>query len=227
MQKVVVITGASHGLGREIARLFSNKGYALILLGRDPKGLAEFNKKLNVKLVIGDITQKQTRNKIVDLVTKKYKRLDILVNNAGITFIQPFEQNTEAQLNEILETNLKAPILLTQTLYTTMKNQKSGTIVFVNSAAGKQGYPNHTLYSTTKFGLSGFAQSLRQEAKQYNIRVISVHPGGIKTDLYNKLQNKPDTSGYMDSKKVAEIVVYLSETTDLSPDEISISRLTK
>lgn len=226
MHKVAVITGASHGLGKEIARLFSNKNYNLILSGRDTKGLAEFNKKPNVELITGDITQKQTRNKIVDLV-KKHKRLDILVNNAGITYIQPFEDNTEDQLNEILDTNLKAPILLTQTLYATMKNQKSGTIVFVNSAAGKQGYPKHTLYSTTKFGLSGFAQSLRQEAKQYNIRVISIHPGGIKTDLYNKLPNKPDTSGYMDPKKVAEIVVYLSETTDLSPDEISISRLTK
>lgn len=226
MKKVVVITGASHGLGKEVAKLFSKKGHTLILSGRDEKGLMEFSKKSNIEIVIGDLTQKETRDKILSLV-KKHKQLDILVNNAGITFIQPFEDNTEEQLNEILETNLKAPILLTQTLYATMKDQKSGTIVFINSAAGKQGYPNHTLYSTTKFGLSGFSQSLRLEAKQHNIRIISIHPGGIKTDLYSKLQNKPDTSDYMDPQKVAEVVIYLSETIELSPDEISISRLTK
>lgn len=226
MKKVVVITGASHGLGKEIAKLFLSKDYILILSGRDTKGLAEFNKESDVEVVTGDITQKQTRNKIVDLV-KKHKRLDILINNAGITFLQPFEDLTEDQLNQIMETNLKAPILLTQVLYNTMKSQKSGTIVVINSTAGKQGYPNHTFYSATKFGLSGFAQSLRQEAKQYNIRVLSIYPGGIKTDLYNKLSQKPDIANYMDAKKVAEIIVYLSETSDLSPDEISISRLSK
>jgi NADP-dependent 3-hydroxy acid dehydrogenase YdfG len=227
MQKVVLITGASSGLGKEIAKLFLVKGNTLILSGRNEKGFEDFKNNPNIEIVIGDITDEETRDKIVDLVKNKYKRLDILVSNAGITFIQPFEQNTEQQLNEILNTNLKAPMLLIHSLYDTMKKQQSGTIVIVNSAAGKQGYPNHTLYSTTKFGLSGFAQSLRQEAKKYNVRVISVHPGGIKTNLYDKLSEKPDISTYMDPLKVAEIIVYLSETSELSPDEISISRMTK
>ncbi|MEK7450677.1 MAG: SDR family oxidoreductase [Patescibacteria group bacterium] len=226
MQKVVLITGASSGLGKEIAKLFQAKNYILILSGRNEKGFEEFDSS-NIEKVIGDITLKKTRNKIVDLVKNKYKRLDILINNAGIGLIQPFEKNTEEQLNKILEINLKAPILLTQALYDVMKTQQFGTIVFINSTSGKQGYPNHTLYATTKFGLSGFAQSLRQEAKKYGIRVISIHPGGIKTNLYNKLSEKPDISNYMDAKKVAEIVVYLSETSNLSPDEIVINRITK
>lgn len=142
-------------------------------------------------------------------------------------FIQPFEENTKDQLEQIIEINLKVPILLTHDLYEVMKSNSSGTIIFINSSAGKQGYPNHTLYSTSKFGLAGFAQSLRQEAKQHNIRVISIHPGGIKTSLYEKLHKKPDTSGYMDAEKIAEMIVYLSETEGFSPDEIVISRLSK
>ena len=227
MKKVVLITGASHGLGKEIAKLFLAKNYALILSGRKEEGFKDFKDKEDIDIVVGDITKKEIRNKLVELVTDKYKRLDVLINNAGITFIQPFEQNTEEQLFEIIETNLKAPILLTHALYATMKTQQFGTIVIINSAAGKQGYPNHTLYSTTKFGLSGFAQSLRVEAKKHNIRVISVHPGGIKTNLYDKLPEKPDTTSYMEAAKVADMIVYLSETSDLSPDEISISRMSK
>jgi NADP-dependent 3-hydroxy acid dehydrogenase YdfG len=227
MQKVVLITGASRGIGKEVAKIFLSKGYTIILSGRNDKGFEEFHSNQNVEIIVGDITEKSTREKLVAVVMKKYKRLDILINNVGMTFIQPFEKNTEEQLNEIIETNLKAPILLTHELYETMKIQQSGTIVMINSAAGKKGYPNHTLYSTTKFGLAGFTESLRQEAKKHNIRVISIHPGGVKTSLYDKLQEKPDTSAYMDAAKLAEIIVYLSETTALSPDEISISRMSK
>lgn len=223
----MLVTGASNGLGKEIARQFLAKGYLLILSGRNARGFDEFKNNARVETVVGDITKKETRDKLVGLIINKYKRLDVLINNAGITFIQPFEQNTEAQLDEIININLKAPILLTKALYDTMKAQKGGTIVIINSAAGKQGYANHTLYSTTKFGLSGFAQSLRQEAKKHNIRVLSIHPGGVKTNLYDKLPEKPDTSAYMEASKVADIIVYLSETSDLSPDEISISRMSK
>ncbi len=227
MKKVILITGASSGIGKEIAKLFLAKGYFLILSGRNKDSFDYVEGNKNVDIVLGDITKVETRTIIKDLITRKYKKLDILVNNAGITYIQPFENNTEEQLETIYSTNLKAPILLTHDFYETMKAQKKGTIVFINSAAGKQGYPNHTMYSTMKFGLNGFSQSLRQEAKKYGIRVISIHPGGVNTGLYDELKDKPDVNQYMSSTKVAEIVVYLSETTELSPDEISISRTSK
>lgn len=227
MKKVAVITGSSSGIGKEIAKLLLEKEYALVLSGRNESGFDFVKREEGVDIVLGDITQKETRQQIKELIENKYKRLDILFNNAGITYIQPFEENTEAQLDTIFSTNLKAPMLLTQDLYGTMKFQKSGTIVFINSAAGKQGYPNHTMYSTMKFGLNGFSQSLRQEAKKYGIRVISVHPGGVNTNLYNNLKDKPDVNQYMDAKKLAETIVYLAETIGLSPDEISLSRTTK
>jgi NADP-dependent 3-hydroxy acid dehydrogenase YdfG len=227
MKKVVLITGASSGIGREIAKLFLQKGYSLILSGRNNEGFEYTNGNENVDVVLGDITKSETRKKIADLVNNKYKQLDILINNAGITFIQPFEENTAEQLETIYSTNLKTPILLTHDVYETMKMKKSGTIVFINSAAGKQGYPNHTMYSTMKFGLNGFSQSLRQETKKFGIRVLSIHPGGVNTKLYNNLKDKPDVEQYMSPVKLAEMIVYLSESEGLSPDEISISRTTK
>lgn len=227
MKKVAVVTGASSGIGREIAKLYLTKGYSLVLSGRNEQGFDYVKGKDGVDIVLGDITKSESRKKIQDLIVNKYKQLDILVNNAGITYIQPFEENTEEQINEIFATNLKAPMLLTQDLYETMRTQKGGTIIFINSAAGKQGYPNHTMYSTMKFGLYGFSQSLRQEAKKYGIRVISIHPGGVNTKLYNNLKDKPDVNQYMDASKLAETIVNLSETTGLCPEEISISRTTK
>lgn len=225
-QKVALITGASSGIGKEIAKLLLHKGYFVILSGRNENGFKTFANNKNVAIVSGDITKKEVRDALT-AYSDKIGRLDVLINNAGLTYIQPFESNTQEQLDTIFETNIKAPMILTQQLYGTMKHQQTGTIVFVNSAAGKQGYPNHTMYSATKFALNGFAQSLRQEAKKHSIRVISVHPGGVKTNLYNTLPDKPDTSSYMDPTKVADVIVNLVETVDISPDEISISRMSK
>lgn len=227
MKKVVLITGASSGIGRELAMNYLEKEYTLVLSGRNEKGFEYAKGKSNVDIILGDITNGETRKKIQNLIVNIHKQLDILINNAGITYIQPFENNTEEQLNTIFETNLKAPMLLTHDLYETMKSQKNGTIVFINSAAGKQGYPNHTMYSTMKFGLTGFSQSLRQEAKKFGIRIISIHPGGVNTALYNNLKDKPDVNQYMDASKLAETIVFLSETSGLCPDEISISRTSK
>ncbi len=227
MQKVVVITGASSGIGKEVAKLYLEKGYALVLSGRNSSKLDDFKKNKNVDLVPGDITSEEVQNKIKEVVENKHKRVDILVNNAGITYIQPFEENTKQQLDELIETNLKAPILLTQKLYPLMVKQQSGHIIIVNSTSGKEGKANHTMYSSSKFGLVGFAQSLRQEAKRHNIRVTSFHPGGMKTALYDHLSEKPDLSTFMEPKKVAEVLVYLTETEGLSPDEIVINRMSK
>lgn len=227
MNRIVLVTGASSGIGHEITKLLLQKGYHCILSGRNESEFSDLKDYANAEIVLGDLTHEETRQRLVALVKDKYKRLDILVNNAGITYIQPVEENTKEQLEIILETNLKAPILLTQSLYPLMKAQGSGTIVFMNSAAGKQGYLNHTLYSTTKFALNGFAQSLRLEAKKYGVRVLSIHPGGVNTHLYDQLKDKPKIEEYMSPEKVAEVVIYLSETEGISPDELILSRMTK
>lgn len=116
-------------------------------------------------------------------------------------------------------------MLLTKELYPLMVKQKSGHIININSTAGKEGKTNHSMYSAAKFGLVGFTESLRTEAKKHHVRVTSIHPGGIKTALYDNLTQKVDTSTYMDPKEVAEVIVFLSETKGMCPDEIVLSRM--
>ena len=227
MNKVVVVTGASSGIGKEVALQFINKGYSVIVTGRNESKLNEFAGKENVDIITGDLTKEETQNAIVSLIETKHKRIDILMNNAGVIYLQPFETNTKEQVDEIVEINLKTPMLLTQKLYPFMVKQQSGHIFFINSTAGKEAKPNHTMYNATKFGLTGFAISLRHEAKQNNIRVTSFHPGGTKSNLYDRLATKPDMTSYMEPSKVAKVLVFLSETEGLSPDEIVLNRLSK
>lgn len=222
--KVVLITGASSGLGKELAKIYSQKGYTLILNGQDAQGFEDLKGSM-ADIVVGDLTKKEVFEKLVKLIEGKYKRIDILINNAGITYIQPFENNTREQLDKILEIDLKVPMLLTRALYPLMVKQRFGHIININSSAGKEGKANHTMYSAAKFGLAGFTQALRLEAKKHNIRVTSIHPGGIKTSLYDNLEQKVDMSTYMEPKSVAEVIVSLSETEGMCPDEIILSRM--
>jgi short-subunit dehydrogenase len=227
MKKVVVITGASSGFGKEVAKLLLQKGnYYLILTGRNEKGFEEFKNSLDVTIIVGDITKKTTID-LIEHTVKDQKRIDILINNAGITFINPFTQNSEQKIDNLLAVNLKAPMILTQRFYPLMVQQHSGHIININSAAGKEGKPNHTIYSAAKFGLKGFTDSLRHEAKLHNIRVTSFHPGGINTPLYRNLPEIPKEK-YMDPAKVASLLIAVIETDpSISPDEIVINRMTK
>lgn len=227
MKKVVVLTGASSGLGKEIALLLSQKeNYHLILSGRNEKGFEEFKDNPNVSLVLGDITKNETLDAIESKV-KEQGTIDILINNAGIIYINPLEENTEEKIDTLFAVDLKAPMLLTQRLYPLMKTQQSGQIINVNSTAGKEGKANHTMYAAAKWGLTGFTNALRAEAKQYNIRVLSFHPGGMNTEFYDEMTGVA-VEKFMDPKKIAEILVNLIETDPaISPDEIVINRMTK
>lgn len=227
MKKVVVITGASSGFGQEVARILLQKGgYYLILTGRNEKGFAEFKNSPDVTIIVGDLTKKTTVD-LIEHAVKEQNRIDILINNAGITFINPFTENTQEKIDDLLEINLKAPIILTQRLYPIMIKQQSGHIVMVNSAAGKEGKLNHTIYCASKFGLKGFADSLRLEAKPHNIRITSFHPGGINTPLYRNLPKVPKET-YMDARKVANLLIDILEADpSICPDEVVVSRMTK
>lgn len=229
MQKIVVITGASSGLGKEVAKLYQQKGnYTLILCGRNEKGLEEFKKDPKITLVVGDLTKKDTLDAIEKEVKETFgSRIDILINNAGIIYIKPFEENTSEELDRLLDIDLKAHMLLTQRIYPYMVAQKAGHIINVNSTSGKEARANHTMYNAAKFGLTGFTNALRFEAKKHNIRVTSFHPGGMNTEFYDEMEGVPVES-YMDPKKIAEILVYLSEIDpSIAPDEILLNRMTK
>lgn len=196
MQKKVLITGASSGIGLATAELFAQKNYKIIAIGRNTSQLKYLRQKIGKehKFIQFDL------NKIekIPILAKKiedYGGVDVLINNAGIGLFKPFEKTNDFETEKIITINLLAPIALTRALFRTMK-EKGGTVVNISSVAGKRTWKHLTIYSASKFGLIGFSNSLRRECKYYHypIKVIVVCPPATDTAFF-------ENAGYIDYKK--------------------------
>jgi len=191
--KSVLITGSSKGLGKNLALVFSEQGYHVILHGRNLSELEDVRMMLknssHCDLIAGDITSNLTREAIYE---KAFERnVEILINNAGTTTFSPLEDTDENAIEKIINTNLLATINLTKKIYKLFLGRKKGKIIFINSLNGFNPGENSSIYCASKYGLKGFADSLRLEASKKGIRVINVYPGGMNTPGYkgSRLEN--------------------------------------
>ncbi len=221
--KVVLITGASKGLGRELAKIYYLQGCKLILTARSKDKLEELKRELSdeVMIVQGDLRDNETIRKIS--VLTKEKGIDIFINNAAIPCFKPLEEVEEKDLEEVFGLNVLAQIKLTKEIYFLMKSKQKGTIVNINSTAGKMGIPNQIIYCSTKYAMKGFTESLRKDAERNNIKLLEVYPGGMKTNILDG--TGIDTSNFMEPKNVAKVICQLtSAEEDMTPSEILIKR---
>jgi len=183
--KTVMITGSSKGIGEGLALVFSKNGYNVIIHGRDKKKLGVVKQEIeknNVSchVVVGDITSKKNLDNLSDIARKQ--DISILINNAGLPCpYLPLHKINDEQVDDIINTNLIAPIKLTHRIYRFFLEKKAGTIVNINSLSGLESHYLRTIYCASKWGLRGFTNVLRKEAKENNIRIIGVYPGRTKT----------------------------------------------
>ena len=187
INKRVLVTASSKGLGKAIAKEFAFNGYDIILNGRDETKVYDTQFEINHNIasdvicesVIGDLRSN-------DVIEKLYKvskgNISVLVNNAAIPcYGLSLDEMDEYQISNSLETNLVAPIKLTRKIYPLLKKQGYGSIININSIVGKEPKKFRSVHSATKWGLKGFSKSLRLEAKENGIKVINVYPTQIKT----------------------------------------------
>ena len=180
--KCALVTASSKGLGKAIAKEFINQDYRVILHGRDENKLLATREELGsnvIDAVIGDL-----RSDVV--IEKLYEaskgQISVLVNNAAIPcYGLPLDEMNKDQVWESLETNLVAPIKLTQKIYPLLKQQGYGSIININSIVGKEPKKFRSVHSATKWGLKGFTKSLRIEAHEHNVLLINIYPTQIKT----------------------------------------------
>ena len=179
MSKVVLITGASSGIGKSIATFLSEKGYKVYGTSRNPKNVENFS----FKLIALDVLKVDTINSAIDLIIKKEGRLDVLVNNAGMGITGPIEDTPTDEMRAVFNTNLFGAIDVMKAALPQMRKQKSGTIVNVTSIAGYMGLPFRGLYSATKGALETITEATSMEVKPFGINVVNVAPGDFATNI--------------------------------------------
>ncbi len=180
--KVVIITGASDGIGAACAESFRRRGAMLSLTARSDAKLRAAG-GADALITPGDITDANTRERVVSDTIARYGRVDVLVNNAGAGVYTPAWNTDPAHLKSMFDVNFFAAVEMVRLVAPHMRTQRGGTIVNVSSIAGKVTLPWLTLYSASKHALCSFGDGLRMELKRDGIRVITVCPGSVKTEF--------------------------------------------
>lgn len=179
MSKVVLITGASSGIGKSIAIYLSEKGYKVYGTSRNPKNEANFS----FNLIALDVLKIDTIRSAINLIIKKEGRLDILVNNAGMGITGPIEDTPTDEMRTVFNTNVFGAIDVMKAVLPQMRKQKSGTIINVTSIAGYMGLPFRGLYSATKGALEIITEATSMEVKPFGVKVVNVAPGDFATNI--------------------------------------------
>lgn len=179
MSKVVLVTGASSGIGKSIATFLSIKGYKVYGTSRKPNN----NKDFSFELIALDVLKVETIKTAVNFILEKEGRLDVLVNNAGMGITGPIEDTPTEEMRSVFNTNLFGAIDVMKAVLPQMRNQNSGTIINVTSIAGYMGLPFRGLYSATKGALEIITEATRMEVKNFGINVVNVAPGDFATNI--------------------------------------------
>jgi NAD(P)-dependent dehydrogenase (short-subunit alcohol dehydrogenase family) len=183
--KVYLITGASSGLGLEIAKTALAEGNKVIATGRDASKVSKAinNATENLLVLPMDVTKMNEINLVVNSAIEKFGTIDVLVNNAGNFYAGFFEGLSQNQVEQQIATNLFGPMNVTRAVLPFMRKNKSGHIITITSTAGLVGYELCTAYAASKFGLEGFMESLQMEVAPFGINTTIVEPGFFRTDL--------------------------------------------
>lgn len=218
MNKKVLITGSSKGIGAEIASVLAQSNYDVILLGRNEKSLENLAKKINAKgYIVIDLLENNSAQKVYAQTQKITKNIDILINNAGEYFYGGVENTPTQNIEKLLKLNTQIPYELISLFVKDMKSNNFGRIVNIGSISGVVGEANASLYSMTKSALIGMTKALALELAQNNITVNTINPGFVQTDLLESTFDKDFTK--------EELLDIIPQTRFIAP--VEIANLTK
>jgi NAD(P)-dependent dehydrogenase (short-subunit alcohol dehydrogenase family) len=217
VDKVVVITGSSRGLGLGLARKLVEAGSKVMISSKDGDELQSLAVDIGCGYSIGDVRDKKSVNKLYDKAARVFGRVDIWINNAGVQ-IAPSDVSDIAddRIRYLFDVNFFGYLYGCQVASTHMKKQGSGLIININSTAGLDGKPGLAAYCSSKFAVKGLTQSLRAELVGSGVEVYGIHPGGIRTDIYHE-QVPGDINQYMSVDHAADKIVgnLLSDTPEI------------
>jgi NADP-dependent 3-hydroxy acid dehydrogenase YdfG len=205
--KVVVVTGASSGLGEAAARRLAQNGAKVMLGARRLDRLRALAKELKLgadAVVQTDVSRYEEVKRLVDQAVKMHGRIDVIVNNAGLMPLSPLDRLKIDDWDRMIDVNVKGVLYGIAAVLPHMKAQKSGHIINVSSVAGHKVRPGSTVYSATKSAVRVISEGLRQEVKPYNIRTTIISPGAVASELPDSV-TEPDVAENV--RKVYDIAI--------------------
>lgn len=231
--KVVVITGASSGLGEAAARLLSDGGASVVLGARRAERIEALAQELTERggkalALATDVTQRPQVQALVDAAVNEFGRLDVLINNAGLMPSSLLERLRVEDWDRMIDVNLKGVLYGVAAALPHMIAAKSGHIINVSSVAGHKVGPGGAVYSATKHGVRALSEGLRQEVKPHNIRTTIISPGAVATELPDSV-TEPETAAYI--KKVYERAIPADSFARMvafaigQPDDVDVNEI--
>ena len=225
---IAIITGASTGIGKELAVELSND-YFVYLISRNIENLNKtkaiiHNKNNDCEVISADISDEESVKKIHDKISNK-DNIELLINNAGVAIFKDISDTTVNDWDQTINVNLRGSFLITKLLIENFKSQKSGKIVFINSGAGLKPFKNSSAYVASKYGLRGFASALREELREYNVKVISAFPGAVNTPLWDNKNAEDIRRDMMNVEDLCQTIIHsINAPNNCVVEEILIKR---
>ena len=224
-----VITGASKGIGWAIANKFAEQGFNLVICSRSEEELEQCaemlldtNPDIEVKFMAADLSKKDLCKDFGDFCLEAFDQIDVLVNNTGVYFGGELLEEEEGALESMIETNLYSAYHLTRKIAPSMVERRSGYIINMASIASFMAYPNGGSYSISKFAMRGFSMTLREELKNYGIKVTTVMPGATWSNSWAGADLPRER--LMEAEDIAEAVWSIFELSDAAVLEELIIR---
>ncbi|MBT8296508.1 MAG: SDR family oxidoreductase [Gramella sp.] len=219
-KKVVLITGASSGIGKSIATYLYNRNFNVYGTSRKER----ISSEEDFNFVQLDVTSEQSIKDAISHVFSKEGKIDILINNAGVGITGPIEETPETEIKKAFETNYFGPLNMIKHVLPVMRKQKSGLIINVTSIAGYMGLPYRGIYSATKGALEITAEAYRMEIKQFGIKMTNVAPGDFATNIASGRYHAPVTKGSPYEEVYGNTLELMNEHVDAGQDPELMAR---
>jgi NADP-dependent 3-hydroxy acid dehydrogenase YdfG len=225
MRKNIIITGGSDGLGKTLTKHFSKENNVIILATNEEK-LKNVAYDNNCTYKVCDVSNYSLVEKCINEILNEFQKIDVLINNAGLWIQEELEENDSDRIRSVIEVNLLGAINTAKAVIPSMKENKDGLIININSQAGINHKAERVVYNATKWGVTGFCKSLQDEVAKYGIRVSNVMPGMMKTDMFKKLNIEKNMNNGVDTKEVARLIKFIIDTpSDVMIPEVGIKNI--
>lgn len=230
--KVVIITGASSGLGEATARRLAKNGAKLMLAARREERLKELVTDIqkdggSAKYEVTDVTNKSQVEALVKAAHQAYERIDVLVNNAGLMPLSPLDETKVDEWDKMVDVNIKGVLYAIAAVLPIMRQQKSGHIINISSVSGHKVFPGGTVYCATKFAVKAISEGIRLESNG-EIRATNISPGAVDTELTNTISHDETAKNVekmysiaIDPDAIARAIAYVIE----QPGDVDVNEM--